>query len=126
MSFFQKADGTVEGFYWYAGGTLTGTCSVDLEREQIVLHYRWSQRDNRSDTGSRDFGEGVFIIPAGYEMLYGYWYDRGELISSQTWGASRVSRDITDAVLASQPPYGNDLGLAVHGRDRIYKWDQEV
>lgn len=122
----QSPDHSVQGAYWYGGGEIEGKCEVDLENERLVLHFSWSQRNNEFDTGSRDVGEGVFVIPAGYELFYGYWYDRGEIVSSQTWCGARVSRDITDAAINEVSPFGLDLGLSVHGREKIFSWDRVI
>lgn len=121
LAYHQDNTGTVEGVYWYGNGQMKGKCSVDEENERLVLNYEWSQKENVDGVGSSFRGDGIFVIPAGFEFFYGFWYDKDNPSSSQSWVCGRVSRDITDDVL-NGGPYAKDLGLSQHSLEYIVRW----
>jgi hypothetical protein len=121
MALHQRNDFSVDGKYWYGAGGLEGTCEIDVENERCVLQYRWSQTDNPSAVGSKRSGVGVFVLPAGYEFLYGYWYSGAEIVTSQTWCAARLSKDISDDI-RQDGAYSRDFGLAQHPASALVAW----
>jgi hypothetical protein len=114
MSLEQDRHGDVRGVYWYGGGTVNGSCTIDSDHEVIVLEYEWSQTKARSgQIGSQNDGFGIFYLPAGSEAFLGHWYNKGEADTIQPWCGCRLSGDIARNVIKGGS-YSRDLGLSQH------------
>jgi hypothetical protein len=119
MSLEQDRYGEVEGVYWYGGGTIHGTCTIDSDQDVLVLEYEWSQTKRPSkDIGSQNDGFGIFYLPAGYEAFLGHWYNKGELDTIQPWCGCRLSGDIVRSMLKGGS-YSRDLGLSQHPNSKL-------
>lgn len=113
---------TVTGVYWYGNGVIEGRCEVDIENEMLVLQYNWNQSGNKNAAiGSANKGQGVFLIPAGFEFFYGYWHQSANAVASQCWCASRLSRDVSEALRDGSDPISS-LGLKNHSFDNLVAW----
>jgi hypothetical protein len=119
MSIEQDRHGEVKGLYWYASGIIEGRCSVDPDRGVLRLEFNWSQASRRrKDLGSRNTGIGVFFLPAGYETFNGYWHNKGQPDTVQSWCGCRLSGDITRSIREGGS-YARDFGLSQHSISKL-------
>lgn len=122
MALTQNKSLEVGGVYWYGRGELSGRCYIDIDEQLLILVYKWSQSSNDGHVGSREQGEGVFVIPAGYEFFYGYWHDLGDNHISQSWCGARLSQDISESIIENRSPFGADFGFSQHPREKLISW----
>lgn len=113
MALDQDRHGKVRGVYWYGGGELTGQCVIDLVHEVAILEYEWSQKANELEIGSRNEGYGTFYSPAGYPVFMGYWHNRAEPDTIQSWCGCRLTHDVA-ANIQRGGAYSVDFGLSQH------------
>jgi hypothetical protein len=118
----QQTSKQVNGVYWYGAGEIVGECHLDIKEQILIFEFKWSQLSNENNVGSRSQGDGLFIIPAGHEFFYGYWRDVGDTVTSQTWCGVRVSQDITESIKKGIAPFGSDVGLSIHPREKLLSW----
>jgi hypothetical protein len=122
MALQHLGGGQIEGRYWYGQGHLRGSCQVDIELSLIIMHYSWDQRSNKSlRIGSNTDGKGMFVLPAGYEFIYGYWHKGDEPTNGESWCGARLSRDISNDMLSEKGIY-SDFGLSQHEMHHLVKW----
>ncbi|MBM3624537.1 MAG: hypothetical protein FJX16_04305 [Alphaproteobacteria bacterium] len=118
MSLRQDAKGAVSGVYWYGRGEIEGNIEINHDESAVVMRFDWSQTQNISGIGSRSQGRGVFVLAAGYEVFFGYWYRLGDPSSTQLWSGTRLSRDIVTNILAGGE-FSQTFGLSQHPLARI-------
>jgi hypothetical protein len=118
MALEQDRGADVEGVYWYAKGEVRGKCVIDLVHEVAVLEYEWSQAKNDLEIGSRNEGFGAFYLPAGYPVFLGYWYNRAEPDTVQSWCGARLTHDLASNIVAGGS-FANALGILQHSVSKI-------
>jgi hypothetical protein len=116
----EDLTGSVSGVYWYGSGIIKdGRVEIDDDNSQLLtLRFTWSQKGNTSGVGSDSEGDGVFILPAGYETFYGYWHVAGEPEQSQPWNGTRLSHDVIEAITAGGM-FSKDFGRSFHNLSNI-------
>jgi hypothetical protein len=119
FSFRMDENLNTEGWYYYAKGKIKGKARIDITNKRVILDFDWSQTENASGTGSMGFGQGQFVLPAGYDFFIGYWADKGIQETGQPWCASRLARVIGNQARSGEPPFGVDFGLSLHDRKNI-------
>lgn len=118
MSIREDANGRVNGLYWYGRGEIEGDIEIAQDEAAIIMRFDWSQTRNASGVGSRSTGRGVFVLVAGYEVFFGYWYLTANPSSTQLWSGTRLSHDIiVDIRQGGQ--FASNFGLSQHALTEI-------
>ncbi len=96
--------GHAAGVYWYGYGQISdGTVNINVDDNSVSLKFKWDQTSNYYTVGTRHHGDGEFLMAAGSDVFFGYWYRDLDPNHLQLWSGTRLSSDII-----------RDIGTEVH------------